>query len=148
MRVRSGKHDSSTAFSHCYDMKDLFESKAIPNRPILLISTDGAQDEAPRFPKTLKVAVFLFKMLDLDVLIHATNAAGLSAFNPCERRMAPLTHDLAGLILNAFTYGKHLDENKKTIDDEPEEKNFFGAAEVLSDVWSKTVINGFKASKL
>ena len=94
MRVRSGKHDSSTAFSHLYDMKDLFESGAVPTKPILLISTDGAQDEAPRFPKSLQVAVYLFKSLALDAFIHATNAAGLSAFNPCERRMAPLTHDI------------------------------------------------------
>ena len=81
-------------------MKELFESGALPKKPILLISTDGAQDEAPRFPKSLRASVFLFKSLALDALIHATNAAGLSAFNPCERRMAPLTHDIAGLVLN------------------------------------------------
>ena len=144
VRVRSGKHDSSTAFSHLYDMKELFESEAIPKKPILLISTDGAQDEAPRFPKSLKNAVFLFKMLGLDVYIHATNAAGLSAFNPCERRMAPLTHDLVGLVLPAFAHGSHLDDSGKTIDNDLEIKNFFAASEVLSDVWSRTEINGFK----
>ena len=144
VRIRSGKHDNSTAFSHLYDMKELFESKALPTKPILLISTDGAQDEAPRFPKSLRVAVFLFKMLGLDFYMHATNAAGLSAFNPCERRMAPLTHDLVGIILNAFTHGKHLDDSNNTIDDELELRNFFAASEVLSDVWSRTVINGFK----
>ena len=115
VRVRSGKHDSSTAFSHLHDMKELFETNAIPKKPILLISTDGAQDEAPCFPKSLRVAVFLFKMLGLDAYIHATNAAGLSAYNPCERRMAPLTHDLAGVILNAFTHGSHLDDSANTI---------------------------------
>ena len=62
----------------------------------------------------LRSAVFLFHYLGLDVLIHTTNAAGLSAFNPCERRMAPLTHDLVGLILWAFTYGNHLDTKIKT----------------------------------
>ena len=128
-------------------MKELFESGALPKRPILLISTDGAQDEAPRFPKSLQVAVFLFKFLALDALIHATNAAGLSAFNPCERRMAPLSHDLAGLILDPFTYGSHLDDSKNTIDTALEIQNFYAASEVLSEVWSKTVINGFKASR-
>ena len=73
-------------------MKSLFDSNELSKKPIFLISTDGAQDEAPRFPKSLKVAVFLFKYLGLDVYIHATNAA----------------------------------------------------AEILSEVWSKTVINGFK----
>jgi len=144
IRVRSGKHDSSTAFSHLYDMKELFESQAIPTKPILLISTDGAQDEAPRFPKPLRVAVFLFKSLNLDVYIHATNAAGLSAFNPVERSMAPLTHDLVGLVLQHDIFGSHLDSSGKTIDEELEEKNFYAASEVLSNVWSKTIINDFK----
>ena len=125
-------------------MKSLFDSGDLPKKPILLLSTDGAQDEAPRFPKSLRVAVFLFKYLGLDVYIHATNAAGLSAFNPCERRMAPLTHALVGLILEAFRFGNHLDASGKTIDVEMEEKNFFAASEVLSEVWSKTLINGFK----
>ena len=147
-RVRSGKHDSSTAFSHLSDMKSLFDSGDLPKKPILLLSTDGAQDEAPRFPKSLRVAVFLFIYLGLDVYIHATNAAGLSAFNPCERRMAPLTHDLVGLILRAFFYGSHLDDSGKTIDEELELRNFFAASEILSEVWSRTVINGFEVSHL
>jgi len=54
------------------------------------MSTDGAQDEAPRFPKTLATAIHLFRLLELDVLLHGINAAGLSAFNPVERRMAIL----------------------------------------------------------
>ena len=66
---------------------------------LLISETDGAADEAPRFPKTLKCAVSLFKEQNLDVLIHGVNAAGLSAFNPVERRMAPLSHDLSGIIL-------------------------------------------------
>ena len=82
IRVRSGKHDSSTAFSHAYDMKKLFDTKAIETKPIMIVSTDGAQDEAPRFPKQLGVAVDLFKTLNLDAYIHVTNASGLSAFNP------------------------------------------------------------------
>ena len=44
---------------------------------------------------------------------------------PCERRMAPLTHDLVGLILPAFAHGSHLDDNGKTIDNDLEIKNFF-----------------------
>ena len=125
-------------------MKKFFDENALPKRPIFLLSTDGATDEAPRFPKTLRSAVFLFLYLGLDVFIHTTNAAGLSAFNPCERRMAPLTHDLVGLILWAFTYGNHLDTSGNTIDDELELRNFFAASEALSDIWSRTVINNFE----
>ena len=76
-------------------------------------------------------------------MIHGVNAAGLSAFNPVERRMAPLSHDLCGIILPHDTFGSHLDSSGKTIDNELEKENFHAAAEVLSEVWSKTVINNF-----
>ena len=55
--------------------------------------------------------------------------------------MAPLSHDLAGIILPHDIYGSHLDENGNSIDVDLEEKNFYAAAEVLSEVWSKTVID-------
>ena len=82
IRIRSGKHDSSTAFTHAFDMKELFSSGLVKRKPLLIIETDGAADEAPRFPKTLNCAVSLFKEKKLDVLWHSVNAAGLSAFNP------------------------------------------------------------------
>lgn len=143
IRIRSGKHDTSNAYTHSYDVRDLFESKLVKRKPLLLMETDGAQDEAPRFPKTLATAVDLFRLLDLDVLLHGVNAAGLSAFNPVERRMAPLSHDLAGIILPHDSFGHHLDSSGKTIDQELEVKNFQKAAEVLSEVWKKTVIDGY-----
>ena len=59
--------------------------------------SDGASDEVPRFPKPLQTGVAIFKELKFDVLLCGVNAAGLSAFNPVERRMAPLSHDLAGI---------------------------------------------------
>ena len=77
-------------------------------------------------------------------MILGTNAAGLSAFNPVERRMAPLSHDLVGIILPHDTFGNHLDSSGKTIDMELEKKNFHKAAEVLSDVWSNTIIDNFE----
>ena len=92
----------------------------------------------------LAFQVNLFKFLNLDVLISGVNAAGLSAFNPVERRMAPLSHDLAGIILPHDTFGNHLDSSGKTLDLELEKKNFQAAAEVLSEVWSKTVIDNCK----
>ena len=106
------------------------------------METDGAQDEVPRYPRTLATAVCLFHHLNLDVLLHGVNVAGLSAFNPVEGRMAPLSHDLAGLVLPHDHYGNHLDSCGKTIDINLEKMNFYKAAEVLSDVWSETVIDG------
>ena len=55
--------------------------------------------------------------------------------------MAPLSHDLAGIILPHDTYGTHLDGSGKTLDKELEEENFYAAADVLSNIWSQTVID-------
>ena len=77
---------------------------------------------------------------EADVLIHVVNAAGLSAFNPVKRQMAPLSHDLAGFILPHDHYSTHQNSSGKTVDEELEKSNFLAAAEALSDVWSNTVI--------
>ena len=55
IRVRSGKHDTSNAYTHAFDVRELFQTKLVNRKPIILMSTDGAQDEAPRFPKTLQL---------------------------------------------------------------------------------------------
>ena len=62
IRIRSGKHDSSTARTHAYDIRELFLSGSIKKKPIVIISTDGGPDESPRYPKTLMAAVSLFKV--------------------------------------------------------------------------------------
>ncbi|XP_065648493.1 uncharacterized protein LOC136077966 [Hydra vulgaris] len=134
--IRSGKHDTSNAFTHAFDVRELFKTKLVERRPIMLMEIDGAQDEAPRFPKTLATAVDLFRLLDLDALLHGVNAAGVSAFNPVERRMAPLSHDLAGIILPHDYFGNHLDSSGKTIDQKLELENFQKAATILAQVWS------------
>ena len=77
------------------------------------METDGAVDQATRFPKTLSTAVDLFKDLKLDVFLHGVNASGLSTFNPVERRVAPLSHDLGGIILPHNSLGNHLDSAGK-----------------------------------
>ena len=124
IRIRSGKDNSSSAHTHVYNTKELFESSNLPERPILVLSTDGAQDEAPRYPKPLATVIYLFKHLKLDVFLHGVNAAGLSAFNPVERRMSPLSHDIAGVVLPHKNFGSHLDSQSNTIDVELEKKNF------------------------
>lgn len=55
--------------------------------------------------------------------------------------MAPLSHDLSGVILPHDTFGNHLDASGNTIDAEMEEKNFYAAGDVLAEIWSQTVIN-------
>lgn len=75
----------------------------------------------------------------MDLLIIASHAPGQSAFNPVERRMAPLSHDLTGLILPYNTFGSHLDSSNRTINIDLERKNFQAAGKVLAEVWSSTV---------
>ena len=55
--------------------------------------------------------------------------------------MAPLSHDLAGVILPHDTFGSHLDASGNTVDKKLEEDNFYAAADVLSNIWSQTVID-------
>ena len=67
-------------------------------------------------------------------MFHAVNATGLSAFNTVERRMSPLSHNLAGVILSHDLFGNHLGSSGNTIDEDLKKKNFFKAAEVLSEI--------------
>ena len=80
IRIRSGKHDSSNAYTHAFDVREMIQSMSVKERPILLMETDRPWMDG--FPKTLATAVNLFRLLDLDVLLLGVNAAGLSAFNP------------------------------------------------------------------
>ena len=63
-----------------------------------------------------------FQDLDLDLLVEATNAPGLSDFNKAERRMFHLSKQMTGVVLPHDTFGSHL-RNGKTVDEELEKKN-------------------------
>ena len=143
IRVRSGKYDSSSALSHTCNLWEVFKWQLIPKNPAFLIINNGVSDEAPRFLKPLATAVSLFCEFDLDAVIHDVSAAGLSTFDLVERRMAPLSHDIAGLILPHDSFGSHLHADDKTIDEDLEKKNFwrllrfsrkFGPIQLLIDI--------------
>lgn len=70
-----------------------------------------------------------------------TNAPGRSAFNRVERRMAPLSHELSGLVLPHDSYGNHLNSARKCVDEELEKRNFAKAGETLAEVWNNVVID-------
>ena len=57
--------------------------------------------------------------------------------------MGPLSHDLAGIVLPHDYFGNHLDSSGKTINQELKVENIQKAADVLSQVWKKTVIDGY-----
>lgn len=59
---------------------------------------------------------------DLDAIFILTNAPGRSEFNRVERRMAPLSRELPGVILEHDHFGTHLNASGKTIDDQLEKK--------------------------
>ena len=112
-------------------------------KPLLFVGVDGGPDEAPSSTKALDAWAHCFQKHQLDGVFVFANAPGLSAYNKVERRMAPLSKTLSGIILPADTYGSHLDSSNKTVDDELEYKNFRAAGEVLSEVWSEVNLDGF-----
>ncbi|GFO38799.1 hypothetical protein PoB_006530400 [Plakobranchus ocellatus] len=61
---------------------------------------------------------------------------GNSAFHPVERRVAPLSRDLAGVVLSHEHFGSHLDSSGKTVDEQMERQNFQHAGETLTEVLS------------
>ena len=88
-----------------------------------------------------KPRVFCEHNLDYIMVATATHAPGQSAFNAVERRMAPLSKELAGVILPYDVYGSHLDSSNKTVDKELELKNFAAAGQSLTEIWSSMVFD-------
>jgi hypothetical protein len=112
-------------------------------KPVVIFTVDGGPDENPRYQKVIDVAIHHFVKHNLDGLFIATNAPGRSAFNRVERRMAPLSRELSGLVLPHEHFGGHLDSQGRTVDDTLEKSNFQFAGETLSKIWSDVMIDKF-----
>ena len=141
--IRSGKHDQSTAFAHGTDFDHLItipefktaaRTTAGTMKPVVICSVDGGPDENPRFENTMLVVADHFTKHDLDAIFYITNAPGRSAYGRCERRMAPLSRSLVGVILDHMVHGSHLDSQKKTTNPALEKENFHAAADVLASL--------------
>ena len=151
--IRSGKHSSSSAFAHALDFERLLELEEFDDitkddrdkviKPIVVFTVDGGPDENPRYQKVIEVAIHHFCKHNLDALFIATNAPGRSAFNRVERRMAPLSRELSGVILPHEHYGSHLDSQGRTINEDLEKTNFRFAGETLAEIWSHVTIDKF-----
>ena len=99
--IRSAKHNKSCAESHIEDFNRLLTTDAFREqmcapestemKPLVFVSVDGGPDEAPKNAKTLLVWAQQFKKMNLDACFIFTRAPGSSAYNPVERRMAPLS---------------------------------------------------------
>ena len=57
--------------------------------------------------------------------------------------MAPLSRELAGLVLPHDHFGTHLNASGKTVDHDLEKENFGKAAETLAEVWSSVLIDNY-----
>ena len=68
---------------------------------------DGGPDENPRFPKTLAAAIDRLRKYDLDVYVATIHMHLECQPNYVERRMDPLSRELAGVILPHDAYGSH-----------------------------------------
>ena len=95
-------------------------------KPLIFVSVDGGPDEAPKNQQSLASWTRVFLKYNLDALLVFTHASGSSAYNPVERRMAPLSKETAGLILPFDTFGTHLNVSNETTDIDLEKKNFKG----------------------
>ena len=100
-------------------------------KPLIFVSEDGGPDGAPKYQQSLASWTKVFLKYNLDALFVFTYAPGNSAYNPLDRRMAPLSQESAGLILPFDKYWTHLNEthlneSNKTTNIDLEKKNFKG----------------------
>ena len=58
----------------------------------------------------------------------------------------PFSKELAGIVLPHDSFGTHLDENGRIIDDVKELQNSRKAGEMLSKIWSKMTIDDYEVS--
>ena len=113
-------------------------------KPIVIVNIDTSGSENnTRYPKTLATAMDRFKKYDLDVLVMINQAPGQNLFNVVERRLSPLSHDLAGLILPHDHFGTHLNESGLTENAGLELENFKRTGDVLAEVWSMNVLDEY-----
>ena len=101
---------------------------------MLILRPDGGPDQKPRHERNQAAYAKLFKDLDLDCLFVALHPEGFSAFNPVERRMAPLSRELCGVIFEHDHFGNHLNSKKETINLELEKENFAFAGKALASL--------------
>ncbi|CAF1273702.1 unnamed protein product [Adineta steineri] len=151
--LRSAKHDRLTHESHAIDFDHLVQLKEFEKvardhtgrvKPIVIMNYDSSGlDNKTRYLKTLTSAIDKFKKHNLDVLIIVNQAPGQAILNVVERRLSPISHDLAGLILPNDHFGSHLNDNGLTEHAELEKENFKLTGNVLAEVWSMNVLDEY-----
>ena len=151
--LRSAKHDRLTHETHAIDFDRLVQLKEFEKfardhlgrvKPIVVMNLDTSGSENnTRYLKTLSTAIDRFKKYNLDALIMTTQAPGQALFNVVERRLSPMSHDLAGLVLPHDHFGTHLNDAGLTEHAELEKANFKMTGDVLAEVWSMNVLDEY-----
>ncbi|CAG8766881.1 554_t:CDS:2, partial [Cetraspora pellucida] len=142
IKVRSSKHDSSTAYSHGKDFDNLINKRKLHNyittideqsKPIVVLLTDSGPEENSHYKKTVQIMFEHFDIYNLNTIIVA-------CFAP---HQTPLSHNLAGVILRHNIFETHLDAQLRTNNKELEKHNFKAAGDVLASIWENTVIDNY-----
>ena len=114
------------------DFKPFLKQEDGSIKPIWILPRDG--HDGFRFRTTSKVLNELLKENDIDFIVAACNASGLSAYHFVERRMAPPSKELPGIILPHDYFETHLDGNSNTTDPDKELQNLRKTENLLSDI--------------
>lgn len=117
------ENSSSTTFSHGEDSNRIIELPEFEIftkfkrcvKPVFVTVVDGGPDENPRYKNVIKMKIYHFIEFNLDALFIVCNAHGGRAYNRVERRMAPLSKELSGLI---SPHDHHWNSQRSIIDDE------------------------------
>jgi hypothetical protein len=151
--IRSAKHDRLTHESHAIDFDRLVELKEFEKvardylghvKPIVIMNIDNSGlENNTRYTKTLAAAIEKFKKYNLDALIIFNQCPGQALFNVVERRLSPMSHDLAGLILPHDPFGTHLNDNGLTEHVELEKEIFKLTGDVLAEVWNMNIVDEY-----
>lgn len=146
--IRSAKHQSSMALSHMEDMKRVREIEEFRDnlttssglvKSVTIVTCDGGPNENPHYQKTISASIDYFCSFDLDTFFVASNAPGRSAYNWVERQMAPLSYDIAEVMLPHNHFGSHWDSQGNKVESSLE-INFEHTGKVPVKNWSDTVI--------
>jgi len=84
----------------------------------------------------VKILQDKLQALGLTLTVFEEDSILFCTLNRVERKMAPLSRELSGLILPHDHYGSHLDKKGNAVDPQLEVKNFAFAGKALADVWS------------
>ena len=109
----------------------------------MIVNVDGGRDKNPRYEKTISCVADYFNTFVLEAFFLVTNAPGRSAFDTVERRMATLSKEFDGVLLEHKHFGLHLDDKGKTVDPQFKPKHFEHAYNILGKIWNGMAIGGY-----